>query len=276
MKRIISRIALYLMIMTGILSCTGANLYKDLASNKTSDEALYEDAQKALDSGNYTLAITDILATSAAFQAQSSVKDSLAGAYAARCGMVFITFVMNLSGSADSFFQTAMNGFVGVDTSNYADCVSAKNIMEGIGTYAQRTSSENLFLAVLGMAMIGNRVRANADILPTSLGDGTVDAGFTCGPSKFPIADAAAVIEACSLVLENVAALATVASGSASSLQAISTACGATCTTITYAGASPAETDAAIIASRGLMNMQGIGLGACAGANPAACVCMSP
>jgi hypothetical protein len=265
------------MITSGILSCTGANLYKDLASNKTTDDALYEDAQKLLDGGDYSGAITKLLATSTSFQAETRVKETLAGAYAARCGMVFLTFTNKLtSGGSLSFYQMAMSGFTGIDTSNFADCVTARDIIKGIGTVTQRSSSENLFLAVLGMAMMGNRLRANADKDGTgNLGDGTTDASYNCGPTQMPIADAAAVLEAFALVLENVSAVTAIASGVGASLSNISTQCGSTCTTVTYSGASPAESDQAIITSRTLINMQGIGLGSCSG-NPAACVCMFP
>lgn len=273
MRRVLSKTALYTMILAAGLSCTGANLYQDMASNKTSDEALYEDAQKKLDSGNYTGAIDSILQTSASFRSQVRVTESLAGAYAARCGMVFLTFVSNLSGGSDSFFKMAMNGFVGIDTSNYTDCVTARDLIKNLGTALQRTSSQNLFLAILGMALIGNRLRANADTVPTALGDGTVDASFDCGPTHMPIADAAAVIEGFALIMENITALGTVASGVAADLSAIAATCGGDCTTITYAGASPAESDDAIIASRTLINMQSIGLGSCA-VDP--CVCVAP
>jgi hypothetical protein len=263
--------------LSGNLSCTGANPFLDLASNKNSDESLFNDAQKLIDARNYTLAIAKLQATTPAFQSLVRTKESLAGAYAARCGMEFLTFVSNLTGgSTQSFFQIAMNGFVQVDTSNYADCVQARNIIQSIGNVSVRSASENLFLALLGMAMLGNRIRANADILPTAGGDGVIDAGFNCGPTKMPIASAAAVIESFALILENIAGVAAIAGGVATQLSTIATSCGASCTTVTYAGATPAESDAAIIVARALINMQTIGVGLCAGSNPAACSCGFP
>jgi hypothetical protein len=266
-----------LFFLAGNITCTGVNPLTDLASNKNSDEALYEDAQKMLDNGNYSGAIAKIEATTVGFRALSRVKDSLAGAYAARCGMEFLTFVSNLSGAgSQTIFQVAMNGFVGVDTSHFADCVQARNIMQSIGNVNVRSSSENLFLAMLGIAMIGNRLRANADILPTSTGDGVVDAGFNCGPTKMPVASAAAVMEAFALVLENVAGVAAVAGGVATQLAAVSASCGASCISISYAGATPVESDAAIITARALLNMQSVGLGACSDPNPINCACGFP
>lgn len=274
MKNRFTRFFQILIIATGLLSCTGTNLYKDLAS-KNSDEALFEDAQTLIDSGNYTGAIEKILSTSSGFQSLPRTKESLSGAYAARCGMEFIPFVRNIANnSADSFYKLALNGFVGVDTSKYSDCVAAKNIITGI-SISERTQSQRLFLVVLATAMIGNRLRANADKLPTATGDGTVDAAFNCGPTQMPIADAAHVIESFALVLENVAALGTVAAGLSSDLANLAAAC-PSCTTVTYAGVSPAESDTAIQISRGLLNTQAFGLGSCNDPNPAVCYLTCP
>lgn len=264
-------------VVAGNLSCTGENLFLDMASNKDSDEALFIDAQKLIDGRDYTAAITKIMATSTDFRALPRVKDSLAGAYAARCGMEFLTFVDSLtSGSSQTFFALAMSGFVGIDTNNFDDCVQARDIIKSVGDVSLRSTSENLFLAVLGMAMLGNRVRGTADILPTALGDGTVDAGYNCGPTKVPIAYAAAIIEAFALINENLAAVADIAEGVANNLDSVATACGPDCTTITYAGTSPAETDNAIILARGMINMQDIGMGSCPGSDPANCQCTDP
>lgn len=276
MKKNTLKLFQILVITAGLLSCTGSNLYKDLASKNT-DEALFEDAQTLIDNGQYTAAIAKILSTSAGFQAQTRTKESLAGAYAARCGMEFIPFVRNIANNtADSFFKVALNGFVGVDTSNFADCVVAKNLITGLGDSLQRTSSQNLFLVVLATAMMGNRLRANADKLPTATGDGTVDAAFNCGPTQMPIADAAHVVESFALILENLTALGTVAGGLKDDLTLLKDQCGAACTTITYAGATPVESDGAIIAARGLINMQGVGLGSCNDPNPLNCACLFP
>jgi hypothetical protein len=277
MKRVLSKISLYLMITAGTMSCTGANLYQDLSSNKNTDDALYEDAQKLLDNGNYSGAITKILSTSADFQTKSRVKETLAGAYASRCGMVFLTFVTNLTnGTSTSFFKLALNGFVGVDTSNYADCKSAEALIEGIGPIGSRTQSQNIFLWFLEMAKIGNRMRAVGDSNP-ALGDGTVDAGFNCRTSV-PIADAQEVIESFSKFIVLFAAVgATVSGSSITQIQSFITQYGASIpTTFDYSGGSGAgvdEFDPAIIVSRALINMQSMGLGSCANPDPSQCIC---
>jgi hypothetical protein len=89
-------------ILIGNLSCVGKNPFLDLASNRTTDEALFNDAQKLIDSRDYTGAIAKILATTPDYQALPRVKESLAGAYAARCGMEFLTFVQNLTGGSSA------------------------------------------------------------------------------------------------------------------------------------------------------------------------------
>ncbi|RYZ80793.1 MAG: hypothetical protein EOP06_24700 [Proteobacteria bacterium] len=280
MKVLVTKIALYLMVAAGLLSCSGANLYKELSSNKLSDEALYEDAQKSLDAGSYSDAITAILKTSSGFQAQNRVKESLAGAYAARCGMVFIPFVTKLTGGATaSFYKLAMSGFVGISTANFADCKSAEALIEGIGALGARSQSQNLFLLILEMAKIGNRLRADADILPTALGDGTVDASFNCRTSV-PIADAQEVMES---FLKFIALFTQVGSTmSGANISAISNfindPANASIVNVTPdysggAGAGVDESDPIIIASRLLINTTVFGVGSCASVDTSLCVC---
>lgn len=274
MKKNIFTIVQVLIAMAGALSCTGSNLYKDLASNKTSDNALYEDAQKLIDSADYTGAIAKILATTPTFQAETRVKESLAGAYAARCGMVFLTFVGNLTnGGTNSLFKIAMNGFVGVSTANYADCKTAEGIIEGMGNALSRTASQNFFMLFLELGKMGNRIRSVADISPTATGDGVVDGGFNCR-SSVPIADAKEIVDSFSKLIENLTAL--TAQGAsvsgAGSISGIAATCGASCLNLVYS-TPVAETDLPIVLSRALLNSQTIGVGTCNNANPITCIC---
>jgi hypothetical protein len=268
------RIIQITIVTAGVLSCTGSNLYKDLASNKTSDEALYEDATKLIDDGDYTAAITKLLATSSSFQTSAKLKESLAGAYAARCGMEFIPYVTNLSGgSSSSLYTMAMNGFVGEDTSNYADCQAAETLIESIGAIGVRTQSQNLFLMVLELAKMGNRIRASADILPTAVGDGTVDAGFSCRTSV-TIADAKEIMESFYKFVAQFAVVGSVLGGGLDS--SIGTISGSLPALDYTGGTDPAaadEADPAIIFSRALINTSDFGVGACSNANPLLCAC---
>ncbi|MGZ3805257.1 MAG: hypothetical protein ACXVB4_13670, partial [Pseudobdellovibrionaceae bacterium] len=240
-----------------------------------SDEALFEDAQKMIDSADYTGAITKILATTTDFQAEARVKESLAGAYAARCGMEFIPFVKNLtSGASSSFYQMAMKGFVGVGTANYADCKTAETIVESIGSIGNRSQSENLFLLVLEMAKIGNRARSVGDVLPVATGDGVVDAGFNCKTSV-PIADAQEIIESFYKFITLFGVVGATLGG-VSGIQNFINSFGGSLPALDYSGGlGPGvdEGDPPIILSRALINSQSFGLGSCNNADPTQCVC---
>lgn len=275
MKRNLFKLLEILIITTGVLSCTGANLYKDLASNKESDEALYEDAQKLIDDGDYTAAIDKLESTTSGFQAQARVKESLAGAYAARCGMEFLPFVNNLTGgTSDGLFKLAMNGFVGVDTGNYADCKTAETIIESVGAIGQRTQSQNLFLLILELAKMGNRIRSVADVDPSATGDGTVDATFDCRDSV-PIADAQEIIESFYKFIAQFGAVGTVLSGVGGGIDDFITDYGGSLPALDYSTNDPGadEMDAPIMTIRNLLNAQSFGIGSCANADPTTCIC---
>lgn len=275
MKRILFRLIQILVITSGVLSCTGANLYKDLASNKESDAALYEDAQKLIDDGDYTGAIAKLEATTTAFQAEARTKESLAGAYAARCGMEFLPFVSNLTGgSADGIFKLAMNGFVGVDTANYADCQAAEALIEGIGGIDARTQSQNLFLLILELAKMGNRIRAVADVSPSSTGDGTVDGTYNCKTSV-PIADVQEIMASLYKFIAQFTKVGSTLSG-VDSIGDFVDDFGGDLPDLDYSGGSGPgadETDDAIITGRFLLNIQTLGVGSCASSDPLVCFC---
>lgn len=275
MKRILFRLIQILVITSGVLSCTGANLYKDLASNTESDAALYEDAQKLIDDGDYTGAIAKLEATTTAFQAEARTKESLAGAYAARCGMEFLPFVSNLTGgSADGIFKLAMNGFVGVDTSNYADCQAAEALIEGIGGIDARTQSQNLFLLILELAKMGNRIRAVADVSPSSTGDGTVDGTYNCKTSV-PIADVQEIMASLYKFIAQFTKVGSTLSG-VDSIGDFVDDFGGDLPDLDYSGGSGPgadETDDAIITGRFLLNIQTLGVGSCASSDPLVCFC---
>lgn len=275
MKRNFFKILQILVITSSVLSCTGSNIYKDLASNKESDAALFEDAQKLIDAGDYTGAITKLQATTTTFQAEARTKESLAGAYAARCGVEFLPFVQNLtSGSSDGLFKLAMNSFVGVSTANYADCKSAETIVESIGSIDNRTQSQNLFLLILELAKMGNRVRSVADVSPSSTGDGTVDGTFNCKTSV-PIADVQEIMES---LYKFIAQFTKVGAtlGGVSSISDFVANFGGSLPALDYSGGSGAgadESDAAIISGRFLLNIQTLGVGTCASTDPLVCFC---
>lgn len=180
-------LSLFLLAAT-LLSCGGSNYFEE-TSKKDSDEALYEEALKLIDRSKYTEAISKIEETSVGFRTQRKVVRSLAGAYAGRCGLNFLTFVEGIGGGGTPF-SLFKNGFTS-STVVPTDCQHAQDIIEDAfgETAALRIArlgssegnSVNMFMAVLGMSKIGSTLRSRADADQ----DGAVDAGFdSCDPTK--------------------------------------------------------------------------------------------
>ena len=198
-------------------SCNG-NFFKELAT-KTSDSARYEDALKSIDTGDYDSAIASILATSTAYQADSKVIQTLAGAYAGKCGQDFISIISGMSASAGAPFTFFMNIFTTISVVP-ASCSLAQTQIERLGaTAAVRTTDQNIFMFILGISKIGTYLKSVADVLPATGvgGDGTTDAGFSSCRNQASMTDAQVkqVITGLGLVLDNVAAVGASVSGSA-------------------------------------------------------------
>ena len=152
-------------------------------SSKTTDDALLEDATKAVNAERYQDAIDIInLEMSVGGQARADVKQVLANGYAGKCGLNFVNFVSGLSSSSSgTAFHLMAAPFVGevVDPSS---CLTALSTMDSIGTTAQRTADQNAFTSVVGMALMGTTIRLYTDAAPASTnGDGATDsANIAC------------------------------------------------------------------------------------------------
>jgi hypothetical protein len=128
-------------------------------SNKTSDEALYEDAQNLVDDQDWDGALEKFAAMGSEFGARTDVIQSWAGAYAGKCGLNFIDYFTAL-GDADlsttTIFAYLRDAWVGNDAIDPTSCTLAQTKMEEISANpALRTAGQNLFMAVLGMVKIG-------------------------------------------------------------------------------------------------------------------------
>ncbi len=223
------------------LSCS--NIFK-AAATKTSDEAILEDAIKALDALDYTTSITNFNALSANFKAKPAVIEQWAGAYAGKCGLDFVTYFTNLGSASltgSTLFRYFMNAFkqVSIDPNS---CRLAELKMNEISTDPTvRTASQNLFMMILGMVKIGTYLRYEGDRDSTgSLGDGTMDATFNaCTVSatdlpgnpptvgQFSDADIKQIVTGLGQLLLNFAAVGSsfLGSGASSSLSTLTTAC---------------------------------------------------
>lgn len=259
------------------LSC-GGNAFSQM-SVKDSDEALFKDAEILIDAGDYSGAITKILATSSSFQSLTTTKRALAGAYAAKCGLRAIDFFNGLGGTG-TMFTLYMKGFQTIASADIdpASCDSAQNIMESIGTVGQRTQDQNFFLALLGMAKIGSQLRITEDISPV---DGTVDsAANACKTATITDAQVARTVEGLGLIIENLTAFSAAVGGAGSALTAINdmnTACtgaGLNCS-ITHLSATDPSYANTVLAFRKIIDNNTYGVGACADNTFVTC-CPSP
>ncbi|MGE5086307.1 MAG: hypothetical protein ACM3MG_08425 [Bacillota bacterium] len=233
-------------------SCDKSNVLTEY-SQTNSDEALYIDAKNKMDNLQWQAAI-DIIeqSMSSGYRARRDVQNSLAGAYAGKCGVTFFDLISGLKNSpSPQIFPYFMGIFAGV-TLDTPSCDTAIQIMQGIGTVAQRTSDEDLYLALLGLTRIGTTLSAKFDQSPSN---GTIDsnstvcnnnasgaetdgwaAQFKASPFNFPSAPAAMthyvtdtevkkIIVGLGLIFENAAALTTaLGGGSNSALDGINSA----------------------------------------------------
>ena len=178
-KPLLQNLLLCCLFAFQLISCS--NIFEKAAS-KTTDEAILEDATKALDSLNFDSAISKFSELSTEYKTRQDVIEQWAWALAGKCGMDFITFFTNLGQatlSGSTIFRYFMSAFdqVVIDP---ASCKLAEEKMNEISpSPSSRNANQNLFMMILGMVKIGTYLRYEADRDSTSsLGDGSMDAGF--------------------------------------------------------------------------------------------------
>lgn len=231
-------------IMISILILTGCSNIFEPASNKESEEAVYEDALKAIDAQDYVLAISKLESLPASYQSRTDFKETLAGAYAGKCGLNFINYFATL-GSADlsssSFYKFLMNGFTQTAVDPDFCRKSQLKIEEISDDPLQRTESQNLFMAILGMVKVGTYLRAdadrdgtgnlgngNADIPPLNICDATETDSTADG--WFSDDEIDEVVTATGLIVTNAASLSGIASTDlTTALVQLNAACGGAC-----------------------------------------------
>ncbi|MES3039029.1 MAG: hypothetical protein V4736_14070 [Bdellovibrionota bacterium] len=212
--RKVLKITLMGIFLFGGLSCAG-NFFEGL-SNKTTEEALYEDALKLIDSGEYTAAIAKLLSLPAEYRARREVIGTLSGAYASRCGQDFFTMVSNMGSSSGAPMLFFMNMFTSTSVSP-ADCYSAQTTLEQIGGSSARTASENFYMFFLGMSKVGTTLRKYADanqdgvmdVMPTTATNFNSCTSTVTSTASLEISDddVKQVITGLGLVFDNVASV---------------------------------------------------------------------
>lgn len=214
---LVKRLLIIISIVCVTTSCQNPpNVLGNMASTG-GDAAIYEEARKKVDDREWDAAITMITVDmSAAYQARTDVKETLAGAYAGKCGLDFVNFVLGLSSSNSigqlyAFFMSAMKNKIVVP----AACDSAQTILESFGNSTARTADQNLMLTIVGMAKAGAWIRIKADQDNSGLGDGARDAGFNaCNVVSFPDENVIKATVGLGLVLNNIASVSSRIAGS--------------------------------------------------------------
>lgn len=231
-----------LLLLISLWFCTSgcSNIFEETA-DKTTDAALYEEALKKVDALEFDAALSYFEQLSPSFAANNEVREQWAGALAGKCGLDFIEFFNTISstGTGATLFQQFMASFVGKELSP-EHCVLAEEKINEISTSPlSRTSSQNLFMMILGMAKIGTLLRHEADNAEDSgLGDAAMDAGFdgclvdntdTYGNDSFSDADIKQLVTGVGQIFENFAVVGdNIAGGETSNnLTLISTNCSA-------------------------------------------------
>jgi len=156
------------------LTCS-VNVLENFADKQT-NMALYYDAQKLINDGEYDAAIEKLDLIIGSFAVDRKVKMLRASAYGGKCGIEFIPFVLSLADMGSTrLFSFLMSSFGGGTSAMVEHCMTAESLLTSIGTVSERTNDENMFLLVVAFTKIGRILSFYAD----SDNDNAVDAAFT-------------------------------------------------------------------------------------------------
>ena len=252
------------LILTTAMSCS-ANIYTSISDQNT-EQALLENAVKAINNGDYDSAIEYIGRITSSFRRDPKVSKTAAAAYAGKCGLNFFDMVTTITAvTADTPLMMMMKAFQTV-TVTPSSCNTAQLEIEnkyGM-TSAARPTDINLFLAILGMAKMGTYLRSLADVNQ----DAVVDAGFAdaCTVGTITDANTIEVGTGLGLLLDNITSLTASVAGNAAitALAALQLVCGAPCV-ITDVN-SPSWTAANIKVIRSAIKSNTFGIQGCANA----------
>ncbi len=211
--RSLGTVFLSVVLVFATSSCS-VNILENFA-DKTTNGALYEEAIKKINNADYDGAIADIAKMKGSFAATDKVTSLKASAYGGRCGLVFLDFVSALGGIGTTrLFPFLLAEFVGASSSKIDDCVTAQNLIQSIGTVAERSNDDNMFIALLEMAKLGKILTYYADVAQTGTVTAAYDPCLVGGPPR-PAAggnisdvDAAEFGAGIAIIVENLTALA--------------------------------------------------------------------
>ncbi|QLY26101.1 hypothetical protein [Bdellovibrio sp. KM01] len=160
---IFTRIFILITTLAITSSCGTPNVLSEV-SNKETDEAYLIDAKSDLDDMEWDSTISIVTGKmSSGYQSRRDVKMILASAYAGKCGLLFFDLIQGMTNNAATEMFKYFMGIWGGKTVDPDSCELAIGVLQGIGTAAERTTNENLFLALLGVARIGTNLSAQLD-----------------------------------------------------------------------------------------------------------------
>ena len=164
-------------LMTSLFSVSCANIFSEFA-DQDSDEAISKDVEILMDKGNYAAALTKYGTLSASFRAERSSQFLLAKIHAGLCGLDFLELSSNLGNlGSNTLFTMLMGAFPGATAATVTSCIDAEGTILSISTDGtQRTTSENLLMAYISWAKIGNILSLTADADDDGSTDGSFDA----------------------------------------------------------------------------------------------------
>ena len=167
------------------LSCS-VNILKTFADTNT-NEALYEDALKLVNEGDYDEALDKIALMTGTYPTDTKVLELKASAYGGKCGLNFLDFAQALQNiGSTKLFELLLAEFTGRTLTHINSCIAAENTIESIGAVADRSLDQNVFLIMIEFAKIGNILSYYVDSAPA---DGTPDPAYdACAVGGAPAA----------------------------------------------------------------------------------------
>ncbi|NJL25619.1 MAG: hypothetical protein HC902_10885 [Calothrix sp. SM1_5_4] len=166
------RVVLSGVVAVSTLSCS-VNILENFA-DKNTNEAYYADAVALLNDGDYSGALAKIALMTGVYPAHRKVVALKAAAHAGICGLTFIPFVQAMGDLGSTrLLPFLVSQFKNATGARIDACRTAEDLIESIGAIAERTTDENLLLALISFAKIGNVLSYYTDAGQ----DGTADAG---------------------------------------------------------------------------------------------------
>jgi hypothetical protein len=161
------------------LSCS-VNILENFA-DKTTNDALYVDAQLLMSKRDYNGALAKIADMTGDYPAKREVLMLKASAYGGLCGLDFLDFVKKLGNMGSTrLFPLLLGAFrAGTTTDSIDNCKLAQATIETIGVTAARTGDENMLMVLVLFSKIGNILSYYADTDQ----DGVVTAAYDVCPA---------------------------------------------------------------------------------------------